>query len=175
VNGDSSTHIHWKSTAKLARLMAKEFEDEQKQKVSILLDVSLPSQKIPVNFYQDVEQAISLAASYTMYFFKNHVPTQLITPTQKSKFDEGQHHFLRLLRLLALLQPTNGTSSHRITKSLQALNRANVMHIVISVNQNGDTPRGFSKRIFVNSGAKTPRTGKPRKPSSKNLMEERIP
>lgn len=152
VRGDGSTRIHWKSTAKLAKLMTKEFEDEQKKKLSVFLDISLPGSKVPVNFYQDVERAISLAASYVMHFVKSNFQIQLITPAQKSGFDYGQRHLFRLLRILALLQPVNGNSRQNFIKSLQVLNRADVMKILISVNTlNGYKQRSFSKIVNVNS------------------------
>ncbi len=152
VRGDGSTRIHWKSTAKLAKLMTKEFEEEHKKKISVFLDISLPGSKASVGFYQDVECAISLAGSYIMHFIKSNFQIQLITPTQKSTFDYGRHHLFRLLRVLALLQPTNGDSRQHFVKLAHTLKPADAMKILISVNTlNGYKQGNFSKIVPVNS------------------------
>lgn len=150
--GDESTRIHWKSTAKFAKVMTKEFEEEQKKKIAVILDVSYASQTMPPTFYQDVEQAISLAASYIMHFLKSDLQLQLITPTQRSSFDRGQRHLFHLLRMLALLQPTNGYSQQSLTRSIRQLKRADVMKLLISVNEPDSLPRGgFAKVVTLNS------------------------
>lgn len=132
--GDSSGRIHWKSTAKLARLMTKEFHDDQRQRVSLVLDVSLPKKRsMPPAFLEDVEQAVSLTASYAAHFIKRDFQIQLITPESQTPFDSGQRHLFLLLRTLALFQPKNGHSRQRLSQTLQRLDRTGVRKILISV------------------------------------------
>jgi uncharacterized protein (DUF58 family) len=134
IPGDSSGRIHWKSTAKLARLMTKEFHDDQRQRVSLILDVSLPGKKtMPPTFLEDVEQAVSLTASYVAHFVKRDFQIQLITPESQTPFDSGQRHLFSLLRTLALFQPKNGHSRQGLSKTLQRLDRTGVRKILISV------------------------------------------
>ncbi len=150
--GDESTRIHWKSTAKFAQLMTREFEEEQKKKIVVILDISFSAKKRPVSFYQDVERAISLAASYAAYFINRDFQLQLITPEQRTPFDSGQRHLLRLLKILALLQPTNGDSHHMLAQAIQQIARADVMKILISVNTSEYASHGgFTKVVTVNS------------------------
>lgn len=152
IHGDTNARIHWKSTAKLAKLMSKEFDDDQWKRISVILDVSLPVTPRPATFFQDVERAISLTATYVIHFMKSHFQIQLITLNQKSSFDHGQHHLFTLLRTLALLQPTNGNSRQHLTKVIRSLNRTNVMKILISVNTiNGYKQGNFSKIVKINS------------------------
>ncbi|GAK58880.1 hypothetical protein U27_05855 [Candidatus Vecturithrix granuli] len=152
VHGDESTRIHWKSTAKFAKLMTREFEEEQKKKVSLILDVSFPSKNTPGTFYQDVEHAITLAASYIMHFIKQDFQLQLITPVQRTPFDRGQHHLFRLLRILALLQPSNGHSRQNLARAIQQIARADVMKILICVNTlEYASHGGFAKVVTVSS------------------------
>ena len=156
VHGDESTRIHWKSTAKFAKLMIREFEAEQKKKVALILDVSFPSKNTPGTFYQDVERAITLAASYAMYFIKHDFQLQLITPVQRTPFDRGQHHLFRLLKILALLQPANGHSRQTLARAIQQIARADVMKILISVNApEYPSHGGFAKVVTVNSRKQT--------------------
>ncbi len=152
IRGDSNLRIHWKSTAKLAKLMIKEFDDDRRKRISLVLDVSFPVSPIPTTFFQDVERAISLAASYIIHFIKNNFQIQLITPEQKSPFDHGQRHLFSLLRMLALLQPTNGHSRQNLTKAIRSLHQADVMKILISVNTtNGYKLSNFAKIVNARS------------------------
>lgn len=135
VRGDSSGRIHWKSTAKLAKLMTKEFHDDQRKRVSLVLDVSLPGKKSPpAGFLQDVERAVSLTASYAVHFVHDNFQIQLITPESQSPFDFGQRHLFSILRTLALFQPKNGQSGQQLTSVLQRVSRADVVRILISMN-----------------------------------------
>jgi uncharacterized protein (DUF58 family) len=129
--GDSSGRIHWKSSAKLAKLMTKEFYDDQRKRISLVLDISLPAQTVPSTFYQDVEDAISLVASYAVLLTNQHFQVQLITPENRSHFADGPRHLYAMLRSLALFQPKNGRSGQHINQAIRALNRAKAMRIVI--------------------------------------------
>ncbi len=152
VYGDSSSRIHWKSTAKLAKLMTKEFEAEQKKKIALVLDISHPRTKIPTSFYQDIEHAISLTASYSMYFIKDNFQVQLITPAQQSKTDHGQRHLFGILRILALLESGNGNGRQNFTHSLRKLQQAHIMKILISANDVNDyPPSNFSKIVQISN------------------------
>lgn len=133
VPGDSSGRIHWKSTAKLARLMTKEFHDDQRKRVSVVLDLSIPDKPLPANFAQDAERAISRAASYIAYFVQNHFQLQLITPQQRTPFDAGQRHLFVLLRLLALFQPQPDTGHKRPLQQLRRGDRANTLQVRVGI------------------------------------------
>lgn len=131
--GDNSGRIHWKSSAKLAKLMTKEFHDDQRKRISIVLNVSLPGNPMPATFFQDVEHAISVAASYVVLLIRQHFQVQLITPESRSTFADGQRHLYGLLRTLALFQPKNGQSNQHIMQAIRNLNRAKAMRIVVEV------------------------------------------
>jgi uncharacterized protein (DUF58 family) len=152
VQGDNHARIHWKSTAKLAKLMTKEFDDDQRKRISVVLDITFPVTPRPATFFQDVERAISLTASYVVHFIKSNCQIQVITPDQRSPFDHGQRHLFALLRMLALLQPANGHSRQNLTKVMQSLHRTDVMKILISVNtMNGYKPANFAKIVEIRS------------------------
>ena len=150
VQGDSSMRIHWKSTAKLAKLMTKEFDADQRQRVTLLLDVAFPDKPIPATFFQEVERAISLTASYLMHFMQSNFQIQLITPEHRSAFDRGPRHLFALLRILALLQPNNGHSRQQFAHAVRNLQRTTVSKILISVNPtNGYKLSNFSKIVKI--------------------------
>ncbi len=160
VQGDNNARIHWKSTAKLVKLMVKEFEHEHKKKVSLFLDIAFPSDSaLTGKMYQDMELAISLAASYAMHFIKKDFQIQLVTPTQKSPFDSGRRHLFHLLRLLALIQAVNGDSQTQFLRSMKQAGRDGALKVFISTNASGSYPSGkFAKVVHVGKRGRTRQT-----------------
>lgn len=147
VRGDGYTRIHWKSTAKQIRLMTKEFEDEERKKIALILDVSLAG-AVNAQRSRHIERAISLTTSYILHYAKQHFHIQLITPEYQSKFDDGQRHVFALLKELAILQPATGKAASTVANVIPYVQRAGVMNILISVNAiNGQKAARFSKII----------------------------
>lgn len=131
--GDSSGRIHWKSSAKLARLMTKEFHDDQRKRIAVVLDAALPPAPVPAAFFQELEQAVSLAASYVMLLIQEQIQVQLITADSRSAFGDGQRHLFTLLRTLALFQPQAEQRPDNLTAVIRALDRSHTGRIVIGV------------------------------------------
>jgi uncharacterized protein (DUF58 family) len=149
VAGDSSGHIHWKSSAKLAKLMTREFHDDQRKRISVVLDVSLPGKSVPASFFQDIEQAISLAASYVVLLIRQHFQVQLVTSEGRSAFADGQRHLYTLLRTLALFQPKNGQSSFLISRAIRNLDRARATRIVIAVSSRTASEAKHISEVYI--------------------------
>ena len=146
--GDNNARIHWKSTAKLATLMVKEFEHEHRQKVSLFLDTALPADSSSgAKMYQNVESAVSLTASYAVYFIKKNFQVQLVTVAHKSLFGSGQRHLFSLLRVLALIQAQNGDSRTRFQSSLRQAGRDGALKILISSNASEKYPLEMFAKI----------------------------
>jgi uncharacterized protein (DUF58 family) len=133
VVGDSSGRIHWKSSAKLGALMTKEFHDDQRKRIAVVLDVSQSPAAVPAAFFQELEHAISLAASYATLFIQQQFQVQLVTSESRSAFADGQRHLFTLLRALALFQPTNGHGPQRLSRAFHTLERTRTSRIVIGV------------------------------------------
>ncbi len=150
VYGDSSARIHWKSSAKLAKLMTKEFEDEQQKRIALVLDISRPDFPVPASYSQDVESAVSLAASYVVYLTKEQFQIRLIAPTQVTPYNHGQRHLFYLLHILALLEPPgNGNCKTDFINSFRT-GRSDGMKILISVHEKRRiTQKGFAKIVSV--------------------------
>jgi uncharacterized protein (DUF58 family) len=61
--GDSPRWIHWRTSARRGELMVKEFEQENEQDLTILIDPWLPRHKVTAEQRAAMEQAISFAAT----------------------------------------------------------------------------------------------------------------
>ena len=65
-SGDSPRWIHWRTSARVGRLMVKEFEQQHEQDLAILLDPWIPRGKVSRDQREIVEEAIRFAASVCM-------------------------------------------------------------------------------------------------------------
>jgi uncharacterized protein (DUF58 family) len=61
--GDSPRWIHWRTSARRGELMVKEFEQQNEQELSLLIDPWLPRSKVPPELRDTLEQAVSLTAT----------------------------------------------------------------------------------------------------------------
>lgn len=99
---DDSRVIHWKSTAKTTRLMAKEFEQEGNKKVKVIFYNSL--YELP-NFKNKFEDMVEEAASVTNYFIRCGFEVGFKSLTLELPCKSGKEQLYRILRELALIEP----------------------------------------------------------------------
>ena len=105
--GDNPRWIHWRSTARLQREMVKEFEREEREKVTICLDAVLPPGG-GAESAEALERAISLAATLACHFQGEGHPVGLATFAPAPVFlppAASQEHLEELLTTLARLEP----------------------------------------------------------------------
>ena len=102
--GDSLNRIHWKSSAKLNRLMVKEFETEVQSDLAILLDLN-GSVQVGEGLSGTEEAGVTVAASVARYLleFDNGVGFSAIGDTEYTiPSGTGDKHLWRILEALAL-------------------------------------------------------------------------
>ena len=156
IPGDQTRRIHWKSTAKLAKLMSKDVHADQQKKMVIVLDVTPPSPR-PTGFDAEVERAISLAASYCLHFIEQQFQLQVLTPQEITPFGSGQQHLLRLLRLLALLDAENKAKQSQFIQAVRTLQRQrDALKFLIAVNAPDNyATNNFTHQILLGAQPKT--------------------
>jgi len=98
--GDSARIIHWKLSARLGRLVAREFESEEKKKVTLLLDNGVPD-PLAEGLGEYFEKAVVAAASLACAYLEAGYQTQLVTRSGRVPMASGHSHELRMLRSLA--------------------------------------------------------------------------
>lgn len=118
--GDSFSHIHWRTSARMGELYVKEFERPDRQHFLLLLDTYLPptsSAEREERQRDRFEKAVSFVATLaemflkrgTFYAFASYCPHLVRLP-----WGAGPAHFYQLLELLARVQSSD-------TDSLRAL------------------------------------------------------
>jgi uncharacterized protein (DUF58 family) len=106
--GDTSRDIHWRSTAKRAQPIVKEYERPGARKVHIVLDTSVPKKATASDltlFEHRVSKAASLAYHLSM---KQDCLVGLTVGAEVIPPQTGDAHLHRMLRALALVAPSHG-------------------------------------------------------------------
>lgn len=102
---DDSRIIHWKSTAKTARLMAKEFEQEGKKRVEIVFHNTLAEHP---GFKDEFEDRVEEAAGIADYFIRLGFEVGFRSLNLEIPCKPGKGQLYRILRGLALIEPVAG-------------------------------------------------------------------
>jgi len=100
---DSARFIHWKVSARSNKIMVREFEKEEKKKVTLLLNNAI-TPPIPADCYESFEQAVIYAASLANHLIGREFQVQLETASGRVPFGVGLSHLFRVMRALALIQ-----------------------------------------------------------------------
>lgn len=99
---DSARFIHWKVSARTSKIMLREFEKEEKKKVTLILNNSaMPPISHETNEY--FERAVIYTASLAKYLIDLEFQVQLETASGRVPFGMGISHLYRILRSLAMI------------------------------------------------------------------------
>ena len=104
--GDSLSKIHWNSTARLGRLMSKEFDLGRASDVWVVLDLQRDVQAGELEESTD-EYAVTAAASVAQKYLDSELPVGLIAHGDRSynlSAETGQGQMDRLMDMLAMCQ-----------------------------------------------------------------------
>jgi uncharacterized protein (DUF58 family) len=96
--GDDWRRIHWKASAKSAKLMVTEYSTEEPRKLTVILDDLVPYDG------GTFEKAVSLAASVSDRFLKEGFFVRLLTCRKVIPFGSGSQHLFKILDVLALIE-----------------------------------------------------------------------
>lgn len=107
---EDSRLIHWPTSARIGRLLVREFEQEEQREVVVVLDNSAPDEDLP-GFEAAFEAAVSQAASYAVRFLREGCAVGLATSHGLIPPATGPAQFHLLLRELALIRPAQATSA----------------------------------------------------------------
>ncbi|MBI4400045.1 MAG: DUF58 domain-containing protein [Nitrospirae bacterium] len=124
--GDDSRTIHWKTTARQARLMVKETEAEDQRRVSLALPTAVPGPRPaghddPPSREQSFEQAVVLTASLAAFFQEQGFAIRMLIGDQEITYGAGLGHLYDILHSLALCQLTSTSESATLPQGFYTL------------------------------------------------------
>ena len=96
--GDDWRRIHWKASAKSAKLMVTEYSSEEPRRLTVILDNLMPYDG------ESFEKAVSLAASVADRFLNEGFFVRLLTCGKVIPFGSGGEHLFKILDVLALIE-----------------------------------------------------------------------
>ncbi|MBN1993761.1 MAG: DUF58 domain-containing protein [Anaerolineae bacterium] len=101
--GDSLRQIHWRSTARLSKLVVKEFAEEDQPSLTVALDLAAAGGV--QDKFSPFETAIRLAASLGHYATRNAVPFRLVGASPRWAPPATPLGWWAILNYLAKVQP----------------------------------------------------------------------
>jgi uncharacterized protein (DUF58 family) len=140
-DGDDPRDIHWKSTARLGALIAREYEAVGDRRLWLLL----PNSCANLSHVDDVELAISEAASLCIHYSAKGWSVGLCTLDGAVEPEPGTGHIKTVMTHLALL-PVHTVGRHNFANIHRGADRSYAM-LVRHIEQRLTTPPGTWDRI----------------------------
>ncbi len=105
--GDDARDVHWRTSAHAGHLMVREWEVESSRGVSVVLN----NVRSADTDDEELEEAVSLAASICDRLLDEQIEVELVTHTDRVPFGRGSSHRWRILTALALLDFVNESAA----------------------------------------------------------------
>jgi uncharacterized protein (DUF58 family) len=103
ISGDNLHHIHWKSTAKLGRLIVREFSAQQRKRFNIVFDNT--DGGVAVASGGSFETMVSAAASLAAHLATHRLSFSFVSADDTFTHSASREHLRGVLTYLALVQP----------------------------------------------------------------------
>jgi uncharacterized protein (DUF58 family) len=133
--GDDPRDVNWKKSAQRGHPVVREHEEESAHQVTLRLDNAVPH-GASAEALEGLESAISTAASLCVHYVTRGYTVRLETRGQAVPGGVGEHHMLRLLRCLALLESAAPDTPFTLPASAATLGRSTADEVVM-VDANG--------------------------------------
>lgn len=155
--GDSPRRIDFRSWARLARPVVREYQEEYYCRVALVLDTFVPGiRRQPAGGFKALEAAVSLTASAAEALSRGeHIIDLFAAGPQLYVFRAGRHtaHFENVLEILASVEPSRANPFDKVTPAL-ANELANISAVVF-VLLDWDAARRELVRTAVEVGCNT--------------------
>lgn len=103
VAGEPARHVHWRTSARLQKLMVSEYTRDERRQVILLLDNGVPAQWHSA-VHKDFENAVILTASLARHLIETGFEVGVVTTGATLSVGQGAAHLLAMMRHLALIQ-----------------------------------------------------------------------
>ncbi len=140
--GDSISRVHWNSTARLGKLMSKEFDLDRSGDIWILVDLHRDVQAGELDESTD-EYAVSIAASLARRYLDSGLPVGLVAYGDKRYFltpEAGSAQFDRILEFLAMTKAEGTVHLSDVLAAEETVLAYNAALVVITPSHRSDWP-----------------------------------
>ncbi len=134
-SGDNLHHIHWKSTAKLGRLMVREFSAEQRRRFNIVFDNT--REETPSAPVEPFEPMVSAAASLAWHLSAHRLSFSFASIDDTFPHGASIEHLRGVLLYLAVVHPRPHSSGPDLMTLAREATRRDETVFVLSYRENG--------------------------------------
>jgi uncharacterized protein (DUF58 family) len=127
--GDSLRQVHWRSTARLGKLVVKEFTDDDQPAMTVVLDLQRGS-NVGQGKFSTFETAIRMAASLGYYATRKNIPFRLVASSKEWTPPATPLSWWAILNYLAKVESDGQESLAHVLSHLPALT-----FVVVLINQ----------------------------------------
>lgn len=152
---DEIRYIDWKATARSRRLTVREFTAEGDRRITIVLDTQFTADIDRENFRIRFESGVTQAASLVKHFIDERAEVCLVLGDERGATGTGQEHLYACLRRLAMITPSEETSTTSWNRELGESAElpghwadSNYL-IVLTAAAHGSIPPQIWRRAFV--------------------------
>lgn len=145
--GDALSRVHWNSTARMGKLMSKEFDLGRASEVWVLVDLDRSVQAGALEESTD-EYAVTIAASLIRRHMDVELPVGLVAFGDERYFlpaETGLGQFDRIMQYLALAKAEGDTPLHEALADYEPLWGHNATLIVVTPSARTDWVVGISE------------------------------
>lgn len=125
--GDNLRHVDWKATAKLDRLMVREFGAEQQRKFCIILDSFVPAGPPGHSQAELFETMVSAAASLSSHLASHRFPFRFVSADDSFSLGASVEHLRGILTYLAEVSQRSGEARELMDRAREALRSEEVI------------------------------------------------
>ncbi|NUM56560.1 MAG: DUF58 domain-containing protein [Candidatus Hydrogenedentes bacterium] len=130
IPGDDLRFISWRASARTGTLYVKELEQQTSRYVVIAFDSRI---KASVDNYPDrFEEAIELVASIAVTLLNRQYRVAIVTPTLVLREGEGAAHALKVLELLARIEPAEADARDPFDRALEEGDYQHASYLLVS-------------------------------------------
>lgn len=147
--GDALSRVHWNSTARMGKLMSKEFDLGRASEVWILVDLEKNVQAGELEESTD-EYAVTISASLTKRYLDGELPVGLIAFGDNRYFlpaETGMGQFDRIMQYLALAKAEGTTPLDEVLADYEPLWGHNATLLIITPSPRTDWIVGMSELL----------------------------
>lgn len=150
--GDDIRLIDWKTTAKKGRLHVKEFEEEKRQRVLILLDAGHRMFTGSDRIIMDSAIKAAMLISHIVLAHGDYLGCATFSDTIKSylKFDIGKKQYKKLINILSTVSFNNDTDVKNSLKYVKKIFKKNALIILISTLSNRENALSAVRKLKAN-------------------------
>lgn len=148
VPGDDLRFIAWRASARTGQLLVKELEQQTARFVIIIFDSRLRSDV--ENFYEHFEEAVELIASVAITLLNRQYRVAIVTPTLVLGEGEGSSQVLKVLEMLARVEPADPGADDPFWRATQMEDSHRVSLLMVSPDpaQWGEVRAGGNIRVL---------------------------